>query len=244
MQTVPKYDPHAAFNERIDRELREFFATEMADLERARERGVQRVERERKQLARSGGSPIYAPPEHRDRERAILEAAAAEFASVAERILETAASGRAQAEAELAKLEGDDGWERLSAEQRERAALRREFVREDVDLLPPHELPKRIRAALASNDKAEVWLYARYLGMRTDRDQQAGRRTPDELLTLNRELQAAVADPKLEEKKQRLLRKIETSKTLTGRVGMARSEVDGSNAAALAAFRERVRATF
>src|SRR3712207_7756271 len=110
----------------------EVFPTQAEIIEELVESGLQKVERERAKLLRPDGSPMFAPAEHADRVTAIEEEAAASFDRSTERFLTLAEEERAKAEAALARLDGADGWERLSESERQAAATRREFIKEDA----------------------------------------------------------------------------------------------------------------
>src|SRR3712207_5486291 len=117
--------------ERINNELREHFPTEIRELERAADRARQNVETERATLFRQDGTPTYAPEAHAELEEAIYVGAAAEFDQATRRVAQTAEQAIAEAERDLAQLAGADGWEALSAEEQQRAATRRELIKED-----------------------------------------------------------------------------------------------------------------
>jgi len=238
MTTDTRMDPAS---ERLENELREHFGSETAALDRAAERAAATIAAERKRLTRPDGSRVFTDQEHAERDKAILAVAVAPYDAVAAGITEAADAAIVQAEAELAKLDGDDGWARLTPEQQAQAANRREFIREDVTALPPHELPKRIRAALATGDRAELWLYDRYLGQRLDAERG---RAPAVLAALYREVASRLANPKASETATRLRRRIEMAKVLRWRGGAVRSELDGTAAAALEQMRQRYRSQF
>lgn len=219
---------------RIDRQLREHFPNEIRDLDQALERGQARLQRDLKTLTRGDGSPVFAPAEQQERAVAIRSAVAAEFDLVGERIKSIAADAIEQARTELAKLDGEDGWSRLTSDQQQRAGLRREFVREDAELLPAHELVKRGRGALAVDDKAELWLLDRYVGMRVDRER--GRVDP-EIAKLQREIAERARDPKAGGKRKNLEQRISSAQVLDGRVRLHRSHVDGQHERMVAGMR-------
>jgi hypothetical protein len=212
--TEPQVDPAT---QRIEANLLEHHAAEVRDLDRAAERRTT----QQAALLRPDGSPKYAEAEHAEQ----LARIDAEFEAVAARVTEQAEAAVEATKRELVLLEGADPFDRLSPEQQQRAALRREFIREDVELLPVHQLLPMLRAALVAGDKAELWLLDRYVGMRIDRE---GGQVGPELLMLHRELAAAVADPQAKAKRERLERKLSAAQVLGGRVNLVRiGGVDG-----------------
>ncbi len=191
----------------------EVFPREAEAIEDAVTRAAERVQRERATLTRPDGSPVYGPAEQQEREAAIFEGAAAEYDRATARYLTLAADERAKAEAALARLDGADGWERLSEAERQAAATRREFIRE-----------------------AAVYLWARYLRPRVGAG--AGR----ELGGVVRDLEAVFGDLS-ERHRQRLAleRRIEATKSLRGRVEDGRGRADGTRERQLAAMRASYR---
>lgn len=225
-------------SERIDRQLRENFPSEARDIDLALERGQARLQKDLKALTRPDGTAVYMPAEQQERAVAIRSAATAEFDLVGDRIKNVAQEAIEKARADLAKLEGDEGWGRLTAEQQQKAATRREFVKEDAELLPPHELVKRLRGALAAADQAEMWLYDRYVGIRIDREQG---RAGAELLALHREITARSRDQKAAKKRQALEQRLSSAQVLGGLVERHRMHVDGRHEQMLAGMRARMR---
>ena len=201
------------------------FPREAEAIEEAATRAAERVARERAKLLRPDGTRTYGDAEHAERDAAILEAAAAAFDADAARYLTLADRERERAEAEFARLDGADGWERLTEAERQAAATRREFVREDVERLAPAEVERRARASLAAGDKAACWLWARYLRPQVEAGRGAG------LGGVLGELDAALGMDASERhaKRRELERRIEATKSLRGRVQMGRQRVDGTH---------------
>ncbi len=201
----------------------EVFPREAEAIEDAAARATERAQRERATLTRPDGSPVYGPAEQQEREAAIFEGAATEYDRATACYVEQAERERRKAEADLARLDGFDPWERLSEAERQAAATRREFIREDAERLLPADVERRARAALAANDKAAVYLWARYLRPRVGAG--AGR----ELGGVVRDLEAVFGDLS-ERHRQRLAleRRIEATKSLRGRVEDGRGRADGT----------------
>jgi len=222
----------------IDAELRELHAGAMSQLDRAAER----FEAGQKRLYRSDGQPIYGEAEHQQR----LDALLGEFDGMTGSVTEAAEQAITDGKAELARMDGSSPMDTLGESELSRANSLALFVREDCESLPSHELAGRVRSALAGTDRVTVILWDRYLGKRLDatRGSTGSDPTTAALFALRRELADRLADSKAKDKRHRADRKIESAKTLTGRVRMARSKVDGGDAAALAAMRERVRSFF
>lgn len=213
------------YNERLDRELNEFYGAEVRQLDQA----AAAVERARKETFRADGvTRLYGPEELAEREARALaayDARGAEIVAAVERAV-------AEAEQELVKLEGASPLDRLSEAELARANARREFVREDAAELPPDVLAQRIRAALVAGDKADLVLWDRYAGKRVAA-LPAGQNRLD-LATVLREVEERLADPKARERREKATRKREVGKVLASRVQMRRRELDGSAARALA----------
>ena len=212
----------------------EVFPREAEAIEDLVTRTAERVEREKAKLLRPDGSPVYALQEHAERVRVIEEAAATEFTAAGQRYVDQAAREREQAEAELATLNGADGWETLSESERQTAATRREFVREDVERLAPAEVERRARASLAAKDKVAVWLFACYIRPRVEGGQ--GARLAGVLAAFD----ATFGDPSERHwKRLALERRIEATKSLRGRVEDGRRRVDGTRERQFAGMRVR-----
>ena len=214
------------------------FPREAEAIEDVATRAAERVARERARLLRPDGSPVYGPAEHAERDAAILEAAAAAFDADTARYVQQADRERERAEAELARLDGADGWERLSEAERQAAATRREFVREDVEMLPPDVVAGRARAALAAGDTATCYLFARYLRPQVE----AGRGAA--FGGVLGELDAALGMDASERhaKRRALERRVEATKSLRGRVQMGRQRVDGTHERLLGGMGRQYRA--
>lgn len=198
-------------SQRINENLNAHFASEVRDLDRAAERS----KAQRAALLRPDNTPKWAPAEHTEREAAI----AAEFEVAASRIVATAEEAIGEARRELTLLEGADPFDRLTPDEQQRAATRREIAKEDCELLSPPELVKRVRAALASNDRAALFLLDRYVGPRLDRD---GARRDPALSTVHREIADRLADLQAKAKRDLAARRLSAAQVLAGHVNMAR----------------------
>jgi hypothetical protein len=146
----------------LDRLMHTYYGAQADSIDAAAERAGVRIERERKALRRPDGSPVYAPAEMQEREQAILEAAGAEFDGAVGRYVQQADDDIAEIERRLAILDGFDPFDSLSDAEKQAAATRAVFVREDVERLPSHEVAKLARAALASKDRPRIYLFGRY----------------------------------------------------------------------------------
>ena len=228
--SVGAYDPHAAYNERIANEMAEHFGTESRSLDRA----VATFQQGKAALLRPDGQPKYVESEMAERQAALLAA----FDQEAAWVRAQAEAAVPVAETELAKLAGADVYDSLKSEEQARAAARREFVREDAELLRPDQLVTQARAALAANDRALLYLLSRYVGQRIDRD--GGRRDPA-LVAVHREIVERFADPKLGEKREKAERKISMAKLLNSRIDMERRQIDGRWDAMLNNMRQQIR---
>jgi len=228
MQTQTTYDPHAAYNERIANEMEAFFGTESRLLDRA----VATFQQGKAALLRSDGEPRYAAAETAERQAALL----ADFDREGAWVKAQTDAAIPAAEAELAKLAGADPFDSLKTAEQERASLRREFVKEDAELLRPDQLVTQARAALAGNDCGQLYLLDRYVGMRLDRD---GDRRDSALSAVHREIVERFKDPKLAERRHTAERKLSMAKLLGGRIDLARRQLDGRDDAMLAGMRQR-----
>jgi hypothetical protein len=213
--------PRDLGRERIESEIAEFYPADACRIENAAER----YRAQAAKLLRPDGSKLYSDQEHRQR----LDALLAEYDETGSAVAEEIDRAIAEAERELVKLEGADPTDALTEAELARANARRAFVKEDAEELPVHALVPRVKAALASDDKAELVLWQRYLGRRFEKT--AGR-DKEELSAVVRGLEERLADPKRREKRRKLERKVETGKLLKGRVGIKRGEMDGSLAGA------------
>ena len=220
------------------------YEPELGQIEGAAERLAERIERERAALIRSDGSPKYAPTEMAEREAAILEAAGAEFDRLTARPAAKAEQDAADLQKRIALLDRDP-FDSLKPEEQQRASLRREFVREDVERLPAHQLAPLIRAALASGDKAIVYLFHRYLGQRLEA--QRGQPQTEAnlgLLTLARELGAVFGADDRAAQRRDLEAKLRAATSFPIAVSTARRQADGSDARGLEQFRQHMMARF
>jgi hypothetical protein len=227
------------------------YDSELSSIENAANRMEARIERERATLVRSDGSPKFAPQEYAEREQAILEAATAEYDQAVSRYVARSEQEVADLQKKLAKLEGSDGWERLSESQQQTAASRREFVKEDVQTLPAPELVKRAQASIAAGNLAECWLLKRYISQRANpldaNGMPAVRTTSDrdrELVAVLRELGALFGDEDRATREREIDEKLRAAQALPLAIDTARRKADGSDARGLAQFRQHVMARF
>lgn len=203
--------PTDAASQRIEQNLAEHHAPELRALEQATALAAQ----QRAALLRPDGTPRYAAVELAEREAAInasLEAAMTRVTAVADAAIEAARRT-------LVMIDGADPLDRLTPAEQERAATRQGFLAVDVAELPPEELAKRIRAALASNDKPALFLYARHLPHRLEATPPVSRQ---ELLQLTHELTERLADPQAKAKREKAERWLSAAQVLQGRVSFAR----------------------
>lgn len=133
----------------------------------------------KQKLLDANGARIFSDDQHQQREAALMAAFDREVA-YAEGIAQEV---RQVAEAELARLDGAGLLDGLSADEMQRAATLRSFVKEDVQELPTYDLAARLNAVAAGSDKVEKRLYARYVARRLEEDGTARR---------DRSVQAAV----------------------------------------------------
>lgn len=161
------------------------FTVTLGDVDAA----VATYNRERKALYHDDGRPIYADTEARE------AAALAKLDDLVARAEEEASEAVQAAEREIDAHEHADPTSALSADELGRANARARFVKEDADLLPLPELAGRLRAALGGSDRAALYLLARYVGQRVDRElgAQRGGGTPPIVVALTEHLRDAWA---------------------------------------------------
>ena len=198
--------------------LHDTYGPELGQIEATAERMAEKVRRQVAALTRPDGTRVYGPAEHEERLAAVYDAAGAEFDQATQRYAAQGEREVADLEKQLARLAGADPFDALSAAEQQRAAVRREFVREDVQALPPHQLADRARAAIADGDRATAYLYHRYL---------AGRRE-DGLRDVARELEALFAPADRFGQRRAIEAKIRAAKALPLAASTARRTFDGS----------------
>src|SRR4051812_2356925 len=203
--------------ERINRELGENFPSEVARLDRAAEAFADGAAA----LLRPDGSRRYSDAEHLERTSALLGKLDTTLAT----ITEAANTAIEKSKTALAKLEGADPFDTLTADQKQAAATRQPFVREDCETLPAAELVKLARAALATNDRVRIYLYGRYLSRRiapVGADGMPALRSPGgvdpELVAVVRDLNAVFDDGDQAEKRRAIEKRISSAQVLNGRV--------------------------
>lgn len=188
------------------------------DEDRTIRRAAGSAQRDLAKLLRSDGSRIYSDQEHQERAAAILRT----YDEVGKLVTEKVTAAVSQVEQELAVLEAEDGWGRLSEAEQAAATARREFIKEDVERLPVYELERAVRGAIASQNRPLVYLYSRYVGMRRETDNSP------ELIQLNADLQNAISDPTANDRRRKLERKARAAKFFTSRPESVKRSFDGS----------------
>jgi hypothetical protein len=116
-----------------------------------------RFDGEKSKLYREDGRQRYVGAEHAERLGKIRE----QFSSSMDEIESEVAEEITRNEIALTAVEFSDPVDSLSVEELERANARRALVSEDVEKLPLEELAGRMKAALASGDRAGMYLLAR-----------------------------------------------------------------------------------
>ncbi len=198
--------------------LHDTYGSELGQIEATAERMAEKVRRQVAALTRPDGTRVYGPAEHEERLAAIYEAAGAEFDAAAARYAAQSEREVADLEKQLAVLAGADPFDTLSPDQKQAAATRQTFVKEDCETLPPHQLADRARAAIADGDRATAYLYHRYL---------AGRRE-DGLRDVAGELEALFAPADRFGQRRAIEAKIRAAKALPLAASTARRTFDGS----------------
>ena len=238
MTVFPNTSADAAMA-RIEHELREYFGPKVDRLDRAAER----FKEQEAGLLRPDGTPKYAPAEHEERVKGLL----AEYDSVGAAVTADAEAAIAEAEREIARIDGADPIDTLKPDELARAASLAVFVDQDVDRLLPEQLAKRARAVLAGTDRAQAFVWARAIERRLAA-RRGGGGTPDpatlELFEVRRELAARFEDPKAKDKRRTLEQRVESARVLRGRVAQRRREVDGTWQRMLEQGRQQMRAMF
>ena len=115
-------------------------------------------------LSRPDGSPKFSPAEQAERERLLAEPVRRALAS-AEQVAKVATE---QAAAELLRARAGSPVGLLSDSELASAALKRDFVGDDVAALGLDALAERLRAVGASGDRPLAWLYEQAARRRID----------------------------------------------------------------------------
>ena len=202
----------------------------VASIESAGQRAAERIADQQAALLRPDGTPKLAPQEHQERETAILEAATAEYDRVTARHKQAAESTVTEARRRLTLLGGADPLDALNDAERQAAAARREFIREDVLGMAPGALAARIRAVTAQGDKVAAALIERYLKDRTSGS------TPD-LMAASRELQSFLGLDNQIQKEIEIEAERRRADALIATVESVRRTVDGRDARMVAGLR-------
>jgi hypothetical protein len=116
-----------------------------------------RYEAEKAQLFREDGSKRHSDSEHRERAGALREKFYGEMDQLEAEIGEEIN----RRETALVAVEFSDPADSLSVGELQRASARRELVSEDAAKLPLGELAGKMKAALASGDRAMMYLLSR-----------------------------------------------------------------------------------
>ena len=106
-------------------------------------------------LKRSDGTKRYSEQEHKERERALVAARNEELDTVTE----TAEREIADAQQTIDNLENGDPTSLLDTSELQAAGAKKPFVEDDISSLGREELEERLRAVLASEDKASIFCY-------------------------------------------------------------------------------------
>jgi hypothetical protein len=224
-----------------------FFDTydhELSQVAAASERASDRIERETAKILRPDGSPRYAPQEHTEAVQKILDAAMAEFEQSAARYAAKVEQEEAALAKKLALLERDY-FDTLKPDDQQRAALKREFVKEDVLRLPAHEVLKQAEAALASDDKVAMYLFKRYIDQR--REGQRGQSLSDAdlgLVAISRDLGAALGIEDRAQQRREIEAKQRAASSFPIAIETARGIANGVHARDLEHFRQHLAARF
>jgi hypothetical protein len=159
-----------ALDRRFDAAARE--GREAREL-RAVERALEQAETDRAKLM-PNGQRLYAGDEHARREAAIETTLQATI----ERVTAAADEAVKDAAASLDRLTDADPLTALTAAEQEAASRRATFVREDAERLPVPDLTRRLVQAMDEDDRAALYLWARYGDARLQAEQRAGRLGP------------------------------------------------------------------
>ena len=208
------------------------YGPEVGRIEHAAEQAAAYIERQRADLVRRDGTLIYSPQEHAEREAAILVQAGEQFDAATARYVAQSEREVSDLEKQLTILDGADGFADLSDSEKQASAQRREFLREDVERLPADDLARRVRAAIASKDRAACYILNRYLP-----DRLEDGRSSRELGAAVRELRTHLGDDERHQKRRDLQARLQTAKALPIAVSSARRAVDGRDARMVAGLR-------
>jgi len=152
--------------------------TTLAQLRERAERIQAEYERQRANLFRPDGEPIYGPAEHEERMRELQRARSEQLDQVIEEVRELVAAAREL----VAQFESGDVTSWLTEAELAAAAVRREFINDDVWALSPSALLDRLRAIRDGGDRVGAFLYWRAgLSRNQDLDDRDLREVLDEL---------------------------------------------------------------
>ena len=125
------------------------------ELKSRAEKAVADYEAGMEKLHRPDGTRRYSDAEHKERESALRSARNSELdavESIAQREID-------EAQQIIDTLENGDPTTLLDTSELQAAGAKKAFVEDDVDALAEKELEARLRAVLASEDKASIFCY-------------------------------------------------------------------------------------
>jgi hypothetical protein len=179
-------------------------------------RAIEQADADRAKLT-PGGQRLYSVEEHQRREQAIETTLQAEI----ERVTEQADAAVREAAATVERLTDADPLIALTAAEQEAASRRATFVREDAERLPLPDLTRRLTQAMDEDDRASLYLWARYADARLQAEQRAGRLGPaaaEELHRLAAVLREAGERFTDQRGRERATAKLETARAFRARV--------------------------
>lgn len=128
------------------------------------EQAVEKFNEGKAALLGENGQPRFVPEEH-GRQMATLQAT---LQSVVDSDVATAESAIASLQAKIVAIEARSPLDALSQPEVQRANERVQFVKEDLSALPLDALAGRLKTMLAGGDKADLFLFVRYLPARIE----------------------------------------------------------------------------
>ena len=163
------------------------------------EETARRRDAAKSQLYRPDGRPVFGEQEHRERERAVDRAFAAEMDKIDVEI----AAKVAEAQEALLVAETPDASSTLSTGEIERAAALRQFLAEETQGMSNDALAHRSRAAIAAKDRPTMYLLHHLATQRSNENPDSD--LAGELRDVARQLRASLdpeAQTRLEAAKQ------------------------------------------
>lgn len=139
-------------------------------------------------LLGSNGQPRFVPDEH-GRQMAALQAT---LQSAVDSEVTTAESAIQTTQAKIVAIQARSPLDALSQAELQRANERAQFVKEDLSSMPLDALAGRLKTMLAGEDKADLFLFVRYLPSRIEAENKTARSEPiramlRELIALHRQ---------------------------------------------------------